>query len=135
MPRTCSLVIVALAATALSALAAENLVRCGGFEGAAEAAAAGWKLGESVTIEQGPSAEGAHYLQCPCTQPGSPTSAQLPGVPVKPRTGYVARCRVRVAGDSGAHYTFGYLNSDTGKFFGGSFKACADEGGGNLLAM
>ena len=39
-------------------------------------------------------------------------------IPVRPRTGYVARCRLR--GEGGAHYTFGVVNPD------GSFIACRD---------
>ncbi|MDD5706683.1 MAG: SGNH/GDSL hydrolase family protein [Kiritimatiellae bacterium] len=79
-----------------------NLIRNGGFEGGAEAvAAAGWKLenGVSATNGAGESSDGEGYLRCACAgDPSRPSAAMFAGIPVKPRTGYIARAFVEYEG-------------------------------------
>lgn len=87
----------------------------GGFEGGPEAVAqVGWRLGDGVTVETGEAAEGEAYLRCGVIESAKPTSATLRGIKVRPHSGYIARCRIRLEG--GAHFTFGLLNPD-GSFF------------------
>ena len=96
-----------------------NLVGNGGFEGGSEAVTgAGWRLDAGVTLVEGQAVEGKGYVRC-LAEPATAAGARLPGIAVKPRTGYVARCRFRVE-EGGAHYTFGILNPD------GSFFVCRD---------
>lgn len=115
--------VMGLIAVGPAPAAPANLVAQGGFEGGPEAiAAAGWKLGEGVTVERGPAADGDAFLRCGCVKPAAASAATLPGLAVKPNTGYVARCRFRL--EAGAHYTFGVLNAD------GTFFVCRDVYGG-----
>ncbi|MBU0638458.1 MAG: hypothetical protein KKB50_06295, partial [Planctomycetes bacterium] len=67
---------------------------------------------------EGQAAEGKSYLRC-IAESATAAGARLSGIKVKPRTGYVARCRFRVE-KGGAHFTFGILNRD------GSFFVCRD---------
>ncbi len=53
-------------------------------------------------------------LRCACGKPAVRSAATGPAIAVKPRTGYVARCRFRAEG--GGHLTFGIMNPD-GTFF------------------
>lgn len=110
------MLLLALSFATLSAgfAAPANLVANGSFEDGA----AGWKLGEGVTVEQGPAAEGASFLRCANVSPGVASAATCGPITVKPNTGYLARCKLRIEG--GAHYTFGILNPD------GAFFACRD---------
>ena len=96
-----------------------DLIVSEGFETAASGESPkGWLLGPTCTIEQGHAAQGAHYLRCGCGDPVKPTCARLRQVELRPRTGYVARCRIRAAG--AAHYTLGLLKP------GGAFFVCRD---------
>jgi len=102
---------VALAFT-LAAAAAPNMVPCGDFEsGSAAVVAAGWKLGGAVTWAAGDAGQSAH-LRVVSADPAAPMAAVLGGVKVKPRSGYLARYRMR--SDGPAHHTFGVLNSKDG---------------------
>jgi hypothetical protein len=105
---------ISLLALLLCLAASANLVTNGSFE----AGATGWKLGDGVTVEQGPAPDGAHFLRCANVSPGVASAATSGPIAVKPQTGYRARCRFRI--ENGAHYTFGVVNPD------GSFLACRD---------
>ena len=87
---------VALLATGLAAAAERgaNLIGCGSFEGGHHrAAGAGWTLHDDVSIEKGEAHEGDWYLRVKTTEDAAkPNHARLTGIPVKPNTGYVARC-------------------------------------------
>ena len=99
--------------------AAPNLIPAGGFDGGeATVKAAGWELDTNTTVGAGEAAEGGQHLRCDCGDPVAPSSARLPGIRVKPHTGYVVRYRVR--SDGPAHHTVGILNPD------GSFFVCRD---------
>jgi hypothetical protein len=99
--------------------AGPKLVPNGGFEGGAAAVtAAGWQLEPTVTLVDGPAAEGKSYVRC-LAEVSTAAAARRPGIKVKPHTGYVARCRFRVEAN-GAHYTFAILNPD------GTFFVCRD---------
>lgn len=88
-----------------TAQAAPDLVKNGGFEGGAEAVRqAGWSLDSLCHLEQGPAAEGQACLRLTGTSGGAQQKVSL-----KPNTGYVARCRIRLTG-GGAHLTFGLLS-------------------------
>jgi len=114
---------VALICLALPLLAAGEGLPGGDFEGGPEAvAAAGWTLGAGVTVEQGDAAEGTGFLRCGCVEPGRGSWASSPRVPVEPDAGYVARCRLRLAG--AAHFTFGVMRA------GNEYLACIDAYGG-----
>ncbi|MBI2302011.1 MAG: hypothetical protein HYU66_24165 [Armatimonadetes bacterium] len=95
------------------------LVPHGDFEGgAADLSAAGWQLGGVVTLARDADGGGNQHLRCGCDDPDKPSAALLAGIEVKPRTGYVARYRMR--SDGPAHHTFGVLNP------GGAFFVCRD---------
>ena len=94
--------------------AGPNLVPEGSFAGGEEAAkAAGWQLGSQVSIAGKDDPDGPH-LRVDCEDPVRVSRAWLPGISVKPHTGYVARYRMR--SDGPAHHTFALRNPD-GSYF------------------
>ena len=96
---------------------AQSLVRNGSFEGGE----AGWTMFGDAVIEKGDAFDGKWRLTARCTGKSGvkPSGATLKGIAVKPHTGYVARCRFRLA-KRGAHHTFGIRRSNAG------FLACRD---------
>ena len=105
---------------ARAAEAGPNLVANGGFEEVAEPGRpARWRL-EGATVQEEGAAGGRR-----CVRVGDkPGEARQSGIAVKPRTGYVARCRIRLEG-GGAHFTFGMLQSD------GTYFVCRDAYAGS----
>ena len=114
------LVLAVLALNAVSAPAAgPNLVPHGDFEADEEAlTAAGWQLGSVVTVTDGDAEGETRHLRVGCDDPIRVSRARLPGVTVKPHTGYVARYRMR--SDGPAHHTFALRNPD------GTYFVCRD---------
>jgi hypothetical protein len=104
--------IAMLAIVSIGACAAqETVIFSEGFEAGPDGIAeAGWRLGADATIEAGEAPEGEFLLRCACGEPAVRSSATGPAIAVKPRTGYVARCRFRVEGSG--HLTFGIMNPD-----------------------
>lgn len=90
------------------------------FEGGQEALAGHpWQIDSVSRIEEGPAADGRHFLRCGCGDPVRLSGARLMGVKVKPHTGYLARCKIRC--DGPAHHTFGILKPN-----GLDFLSCRD---------
>ena len=102
---------------ALAGEKARNLIKSGSFEDGA----AGWTMFGEAAIEKGEAGDGERHLTASCTgKKGEvPSGAKQMGIAVKPNTGYIARCRLRLA-KWGAHHTFGILKSN------GGFLACRD---------
>jgi len=98
-----------------------NLVPNGSFEGGpAAVTAAGWQLHKDVSMEKGAAADGDWYVSIkPVENAGKPNYVRSTGIPVKPNTGYIARCRLRLP-KLAAHHTFGITKAD------GSFLVCRD---------
>lgn len=115
-----SLLMLCFAITAGPTLAAgPNLVPHGDFEADEEAlTAAGWQLGGVVTVVEGEDEGETRRLRVGCDDPVRVSRARLPGIAVKPHTGYIARYRMR--SDGPAHHTFALRNPD------GSYFVCRD---------
>jgi len=67
-------------------------------------------------VEKGAAAEGEWYVSIkPIKNTAAPNYVRLTDISVRPNTGYVARCRLRLPHAS-AHHTFAILNPD-GSYF------------------
>lgn len=114
---------VVAACLTLSWAAVADAVPGGDFEGGPEAAiATGWTLGAGVVVEEGEAAKGTGFLRCASVEAARASWATSPRLPVEPDAGYVARCRLRLAG--AAHFTFGVMRS------GNEYLASIDAYGG-----
>lgn len=106
-----------LIGVALGAWAAEvPVLPTEGFENSQAAAeAAGWDFGPGCSVEAG--VEGS-FVRCGPVEADRASAVRLMGIKVKPRTGYIARYRMR--SDGAAHHTFGLVNAN------GVFLVCKD---------
>ena len=109
---------LSLTVSAQAEATGSNVLANGGFEDGA----AGWTVFGDAAIEVGKALDGKWRLTARCdekSRAGKPSGAKLMGIVVKPNTGYVARCRLRLA-KWGAHHTFGVLKSN------GTLLVCRD---------